>query len=236
VAGSALKLENLSVTFSGKPILQVPHLEIAPGTAVAFTGPSGSGKTTLLHVIAGILRPTSGTVTWDETELTKFGEARLDRWRQKHVGLIFQDFHLIEQLSPLANVLLPATFSSFATPQAVRQRGLKLLEDLGVPTATRSVTKLSRGERQRVAVARALLFDPPILLADEPTASLDEQSSINVTEVLASVAAAGRTAILVSHDPILVQRCARVIRLEHGLIVSDIAQTPSHPVSAEALV
>lgn len=216
--------------------LEVPHLEIAPGTAVAFTGPSGSGKTTLLHVIAGILRPSSGSVLWDDVDITKFGEAKLDRWRQRNVGLVFQDFHLIEQLSPLNNILLPASFSNFTTPPAVRRRGQQLLEELGVPTATRSVTKLSRGERQRVAVARSLLFDPPILLADEPTASLDEQSATNVAEVLASVAGAGRTAILASHDPILVQRCSRIIRLEHGLIVSDVDQTSSQIVSAKALV
>lgn len=224
--GAALKAEDISVVFgrAGRdvaPAVASTDLTIAPGSFVAFSGPSGSGKTTLLHVIAGVLRPTTGSVRWDNTDITELSEGRRDRWRRREVGLVFQEFHLIEQLTPLANVLLPATFSGFAIPAQVRSRAKQLLEELGVPLERRAVTDLSRGERQRVAIARALLFDPPILLADEPTASLDAAAGEQVAVELAKAAAAGRTTVVVSHDKVLVERAARVIRLEHGRIVSD---------------
>ena len=224
--GAALKAEGVSVVFgsAGKdiaPAVAVAELAIAPGSFVAFSGPSGSGKTTLLHVIAGVLAPTTGSVRWADTEITKLSEGKRDRWRRREVGLVFQEFHLIEQLTPLANVLLPATFSGFTIPAAVRARGKQLLEELGVPLERRAVTDLSRGERQRVAIARALLFDPPILLADEPTASLDAAAGEQVAVELAKAAAAGRTTVVVSHDKLLVERSQRVIRLERGKVVSD---------------
>jgi putative ABC transport system ATP-binding protein len=223
--GAALRAEGVSVVFgNGKdaaPAVAVAELSIAPGSFVAFSGPSGSGKTTLLHVVAGVLAPTTGTVRWADTEITRLSEGKRDRWRRQEVGLIFQEFHLIEQLTPLANVLLPATFSGFVIPGAVRERGKRLLEELGVPLQRRAVTELSRGERQRVAIARALLFDPPILLADEPTASLDAEAGERVAAELAKAAVSGRTTIVVSHDKLLVERAQRVLRLERGKIVSD---------------
>jgi putative ABC transport system ATP-binding protein len=223
--GAALRAEGVSVVFGNAkdvtPAVAVDRLAIDPGSFVAFSGPSGSGKTTLLHVIAGVLAPTTGTVRWADTDITKLSEGKRDRWRRQEVGLIFQEFHLIEQLTPLANVLLPATFSGFVIPAAVRARGKQLLEELGVPLQRRAVTELSRGERQRVAIARALLFDPPILLADEPTASLDAEAGEQVAAELAKAAAAGRTTIVVSHDKLLVERAQRVVRLERGKVVSD---------------
>ncbi len=225
VAGSALEADGIAVVFGAgrdkAAALRVGRLAVPAGALVALTGPSGSGKTTLLNVLAGILPPTSGRVAWADIDVAKLGESRRDAWRRRNVGLIFQDFHLIEQLTPLANVILPASFSAFRTPPAIRARAQKMLEDLGVPLARRSVAELSRGERQRVAIARALLFDPPILLADEPTASLDEAAAAEVTRQIAESAAAGRTTIVVSHDRMVVERCDRVIRLEHGVVVSD---------------
>jgi putative ABC transport system ATP-binding protein len=234
--GAALEAEGISVVFGsgGKdavPAVAVPRLSIAAGSFVALSGPSGSGKTTLLHVVAGVLRPTSGSVRWAGTDITKLSEGKRDRWRRHEVGLVFQEFHLIEQLTPLANVLLPATFSGFVVPAKTRERAKTLLEELGVPLERKAVTDLSRGERQRVAIARALLFDPPILLADEPTASLDAAAGEQVAAELAKAAGSGRTTIVVSHDRALVERAERVIRLEHGKVVSDGA--PSLLVPAE---
>ncbi|MGE0653492.1 MAG: ABC transporter ATP-binding protein [Alphaproteobacteria bacterium] len=237
-SGATLEAEPISVLF-GRPdkdavaAVDVPKLSVAPGTFVALSGPSGSGKTTLLHVLAGVLKPTTGRVYWDGIEITGLGEGRRDRWRRKHVGLIFQEFHLIEQLSPVANVLLPASFAAFRSSAALRRRAAQLLEELGVPTARAAVSDLSRGERQRVAIARALLFDPPILLADEPTASLDAAAGEQVSVELAKAAAAGRTTIVASHDRLIVDRCERVIRLEHGKIVSDGGRAGGKPFLAE---
>ena len=210
---------NLQVQFGADPVLDIPSLRIHAGGFVALTGPSGSGKTTLLHTLAGILKPRSGTVRWNEVIVSALGESASDRWRLRHCGLVFQDFHLIEQLSPIKNVLLPATFSSFVISAELKGRATTLLKGLGVPDAARSVTTLSRGERQRVAIARALLFNPPVVLADEPTASLDQAAAESVGGTLAGLAFEGRTVLVVTHDPALIARADHVIRLERGRIV-----------------
>lgn len=216
----SLTSRDVLVSFAGKTILDVPALNVGAGDLVALTGPSGSGKTTLLHVLAGILRPGKGSVIWDETDIARLGQSASDDWRYHNVGLVFQEFHLIDQLSPLHNVTLPATFAHFSVPLELHRRAEKMLGDFGVPAHARRVKTLSRGERQRTAIARALLLRPSILLADEPTASLDEESARQVTETLVA-SAAGQTALIVTHDPIVISRCRRIIRLEHGRVVSD---------------
>jgi putative ABC transport system ATP-binding protein len=218
--GVSLRLRDIAVAFSGKTILEVPQLDVAEGSLVALTGPSGSGKTTLLHVLAGILKANRGTVVWGDTDLARLRQSASDAWRYRNVGLVFQEFHLIDQLSPIHNVTLPATFSNFTVPDTLHRRAVELLSDFGVPIGARSVKTLSRGERQRTAIARALLLRPSILLADEPTASLDEESARQITQTLTQ-AAAGQTILIVTHDPIVIERCPRVIRLERGKIVSD---------------
>lgn len=224
MAGANLEITGLTVVFNrspGPPALSIEALAVTPGTLVVLTGPSGSGKTTLLHVMAAILRPTSGAVRWDGTDVTRLREGQRDAWRRRSVGLVFQDFHLIEQLSPLGNVLLPSTFARFVASPSLRSRAQELLTHLGVPLDRKGVRDLSRGERQRVAIARALLFDPPILLADEPTASLDEAAAGQVATEIQHAARSGRTVIAVSHDRLLIDRAERVIRLERGVITGD---------------
>ncbi|OSQ38543.1 hypothetical protein TMES_10420 [Thalassospira mesophila] len=203
------------------PILSLPHLAIAPGTLLGVAGPSGSGKSSLLYLLSGLLRPTKGSVHWGDTDLTSLSEGACDGWRRRHVGFIFQDFHLIGELAPLENVLLPAGFHGWRIPADLRKRATTLLDLVGVPTNRGSVADLSRGEQQRVAIARALLFDPPILLADEPTASLDAVAADNCADILfANARENNRTLIVVSHDHTVIDRCARVLHFDKGRLLT----------------
>lgn len=200
------------------PVVAVPRLTLDPGALVALAGPSGSGKSTLLYLLAGILAPTRGKITWDGVDLATLGEAARDLWRLRRVGFLFQDFHLLEELTALDNVILPAFFTRWSA-RAERARARALLEGFGVPDERRPVATLSRGERQRVGLARALLFDPPVVLADEPTASLDPAAATAVTAALVRLAAEGRTVIVATHDRDVLDAAGRRLAIEHGVLV-----------------
>ena len=203
--------------FGAVTALDVAQLRVPGGALLAVTGPSGSGKSTLLYALAGLLRPQRGTIHWDEQDILARGESARDRWRRHSIGFAFQDFHLLPELTPLQNVLLPASFERWAIDAAIRARAVALLDRFAVPQARRTTALLSRGEQQRVALARALLYDPPIILADEPTASLDAAAGAAVAEMLVGLSSdEGRTVIAVSHDPALIVRCTARITLEHG--------------------
>jgi putative ABC transport system ATP-binding protein len=218
-----LVAENVVVAYSlprgGRlTVLDVERLELPPGSQTAICGPSGSGKTTLLHLLCGIERPSAGRVLWDGVDLFALGEAARDRWRRRQVGLVFQQFHLFASLSPLENVLLPARFRAFRVEAAVARRARALLDRVGVRAAGETAS-LSRGEMQRVALARALLFTPPILLADEPTASLDAEAGAQVAELLFSACREiGATLLLVTHDTALAARCPQGMNLAAGRV------------------
>lgn len=217
----SLAIAQLLVRYSDRggavTALEIADLTVEPGALLAITGPSGSGKSTLLYAIAGLLRPARGSILWDGRDILGLAEAARDRWRRHHIGFAFQDFHLLPELSPLANVLLPASFERFTASPALRARGVALLDRFGVPETRVSTGTLSRGEQQRVALARALLFDPPVILADEPTASLDAAAAARVAESLVDLSRAeGRTVIAVSHDPSLIAHFDHRIALEHG--------------------
>jgi putative ABC transport system ATP-binding protein len=217
----ALRIEDLQVSYSNGAgavtALELERLSVPGGALLAVTGPSGSGKSTFLYAIGALLKPRRGRVLWDERDILSQSETARDRWRRHTVGFAFQDFHLLPELSPLQNVLLPASFERFSVPRAIRERAHALLDQLKVPQARVSTASLSRGEQQRVAIARALLFDPPVILADEPTASLDAKAGGVVIDILMQLSAQdGRTVIAVSHDQALLQRFARTIALDHG--------------------
>lgn len=199
-------------------ILSVPRFAPAAGAVTAVAGPSGSGKSTLLYVLAGLLPPARGRVLCGATDLYTLSESGRDRWRRQNVGFVFQDFHLIPELSVMANATLPATFANGGG--RARRRAAELLAALGVPTARRSPQVLSRGERQRLAVARALAHDPPIVLADEPTASLDAATATEVVAILKQLAGEGRTVVVATHDPRGIAAADAVVHLDHGGLVT----------------
>ena len=203
-------------------VLDVPLFAPEPGKITAITGPSGAGKSSLLYVLAGLLPPQSGTVTYGDIELYRMGERSRDRWRRSRIGFIFQDFHLVSELSPLGNAALAVTFGR---APGVKERARSLLTKLGVPQSRRSVDLLSRGERQRVAIARALAFDPPYVLADEPSASLDRAATKDLLVVFEELASEGRTVVVASHDADILAKAHSRFVLEHGRFAETVVGT-----------
>jgi putative ABC transport system ATP-binding protein len=200
-------------------VLDIESARIGAGEIVGLLGSSGAGKTTLLDVIAGLTVPESGTVRWGDDIVSAFGETRRDMWRRAHVGVVFQNVQLIPELSARDNVLLPFRFGNWRIDAAAMRRGAVLLAALGLGSGSQSAGRLSRGEAQRVAVARALIAEPPLVLADEPTASLDRDNAGLVGELLlADARRRGATLIVATHDQDLVRRFDRTMRLVAGRI------------------
>lgn len=194
-------------------------LSVEQGEFTAVMGPSGSGKSTLLNLIAGLDRPTSGSVVVRGIELGRLGETGLARFRRDHVGFVFQFFYLLPNLTALENVLIPAQLKGNAGTGRARE----LLEQLGIAdVADRYPARLSGGQQQRVAIARALINRPTLLLADEPTGALDTHSGEQVMELLGGLHRDGQTILLVTHDAKLATRhAARVISVMDGRITDD---------------
>jgi putative ABC transport system ATP-binding protein len=199
--------------------LNVVSVSVEKGEFAAIMGPSGSGKSTLLNLVAGLDRPTSGTISVGGTDLAKLGEAGLARFRRDHIGFVFQFFYLLPNLTALENVLIPAQLKG----ESASERALTLLERLGITdVANRYPARLSGGQQQRVAIARALINNPMLLLADEPTGALDTHSGDQVMELLGQLHSDGQTILLVTHDAKLATRhAARVISVVDGKIVDD---------------
>jgi putative ABC transport system ATP-binding protein len=206
----------------GAPALDLVSVRVAAGEAVAVMGPSGSGKSTLLNLVAGLDKPSAGTVTVAGQRIDTLGEARTARYRRTQVGMIFQFFNLVEDLTVAGNVMLPARLAGVRRREA-RARADKLLAQLGIDRYRDTYpARLSGGERQRVAIARALVNNPAVLLADEPTGAVDTASGRAIGQLLLDLNAAGQTLLIVTHNPELAQRYAsRVIQLADGLIISD---------------
>ena len=196
-------------------ILRGIDLEIESGESVALTGPSGAGKSTLLAVIAGIERPSRGRVEVAGRDLAALDEDGLALFRRRHIGLLFQAFHLLPHLSALENVALPLELLGRRDAPA---RARELLAEVGLADRTAHYpAQLSGGEQQRVALARALAADPPLLLADEPTGNLDSTTSSRVLErMFALCARRGATILLVTHEPEVAARCARRLLMRDG--------------------
>ncbi len=221
-----LSLKNVKKTFvqpdgSKTPILDVPQFALAAGEQAVLIGPSGCGKTTLLHIIAGITRPTSGSVKIDNVEITKFSEAVCDRVRANKLGYVFQTFNLLPAFTALENVMLGMTFSS-GRASASRARGL--LERVGLGHRLNSRPKtMSVGEQQRVAVARALANRPKILLADEPTANVDPGNQQQVIDLIRENCLQENVALLiVTHAMEVANQFSRVDRLDQiNLVVAN---------------
>jgi putative ABC transport system ATP-binding protein len=199
-------------------------LQIAAGEAVAVMGPSGSGKSTLLNLIAGLDRPTSGTVTVAGQRVDRLSETGKARFRRRRIGMIFQFFNLLDDLTVLDNVQLPAQLAG--TPRArARARADELLTALRIDQHRQAYpARLSGGERQRVAIARALVNQPELLLADEPTGALDTSTGKEIGELLLDLNRSGQTLLIVTHNPELAtDYTSRVVQLVDGRIASDVA-------------
>jgi putative ABC transport system ATP-binding protein len=207
---------------AGRAALDGIGLQVAAGEAVAIMGPSGSGKSTLLNLVAGLDRPTRGAVTVAGERIDKLTEARVARFRRQQVGMIFQFFNLLDDLTVLDNVLLPAQLAGVRRTDA-RARASELLTALQIARHEHAYpARLSGGERQRVAIARALINRPALLLADEPTGALDSASGEQIGEVLLDLNRSGQTLLLVTHNPDLAARYAgRTVQLVDGRIASD---------------
>ncbi|WP_027486728.1 ABC transporter ATP-binding protein [Allorhizobium undicola] len=219
----ALQIENLTVTYRGlaAPVLSIPAFSLGAGAGLAVTGASGSGKTTFVNRITGLEPVESGHVRWGHEDLAKLSEGARDRFRAAHIGLVMQDFHLFPGLSALENVLLPARLARVAGRAEIARAG-ELLSRFGLKRPDQDVNTMSRGEMQRVAVARAMLRRPSVIVADEPTASLDAQAGAAVTDLLLSAASEeGSTLIVVTHDPRLMARLPQKLELAGGLILAD---------------
>ncbi|QJP14024.1 ABC transporter ATP-binding protein [Starkeya sp. ORNL1] len=217
----ALALRDLAVEFPGlgRPALAIPALDLASGEHVAVTGPSGSGKTTLINMLTGLDRVTRGRVIWQETDVARLSEGARDRWRAANVGLVMQEFHLFPGLSAVENVLLPQRLAHLRLPDGRKAEAARLLARVGIERATQSIETMSRGQMQRVAVARALIARPGIIVADEPTASLDAEAGAIVADLLVELAREVRANLIVaSHDPRVLDRLGRVLRLDAGRI------------------
>ncbi|HEX9581305.1 MAG TPA: ABC transporter ATP-binding protein [Gemmatimonadales bacterium] len=218
--------EGLGQTYlsGGRPlaVLKDITLAIEPQGFVAIIGPSGSGKTTLLGLLAGLDRPTAGSVTLDGQNLNALDEDGRARFRGEKVGFVFQTFQLIPTLTALENVLVPLELRG-VSGDGTERRALDLLERVGLrDRAHHYPAQLSGGEQQRVAIARAFANEPRILFADEPTGNLDADTGHQIVELLERLnRETGTTLVLVTHDPELAGRARRVIRLSGGRIVSD---------------
>ncbi len=225
MASAHLELRDVRFRYrDGDFALRIPELRVEAGERVAVIGPSGSGKTTLLHLVAGIALPEQGRVHTSGIEVSALDDAARRDFRVRQVGLVFQEFELLEYLGVLDNVLLPYRLNPvLRLDDEVRARAVRLAERVGLGQKLgRRVTRLSHGERQRVAVARALVTEPEVLLADEPTGNLDPANKGLVLDLLFEVAGEhDATLLVVTHDHDLLERFARVIDI--GKLIGDAA-------------
>jgi putative ABC transport system ATP-binding protein len=196
-------------------------LDVARGETVAVMGPSGCGKSTLLHLLGGLDRPSGGEVWLAGRRVDQIGEKALARMRRTAVGFVFQAFHLMEELTAVENVELPALLAG-RSPRAARRRAADLLEQVGLADrASFLPSALSGGQRQRVAIARALANEPSVVLADEPTGNLDSAATLDVLRLFESLHEAGQTLVIVTHDARIAATADRLLSMRDGALVDE---------------
>jgi lipoprotein-releasing system ATP-binding protein len=221
-----LEAKNVTKTYhTGKVslrVLQGVSLRVEPGTFLAITGPSGAGKSTLLHLLAGLDTPTSGEVSWKGQLLSRMSERARAHFRNQTVGIVFQFYHLLPELTALENVMLPGLVGALPS-RSLRQRAQRVLEQVGLGArGAHRPSELSGGEQQRAAIARALVNEPPVLFCDEPTGNLDSKTGEDVAQLLVELHRQRRmTLVLVTHEPGLAQRASQSLGLRDGRIVEE---------------
>lgn len=227
-----IQVRNLTKSFRKGPNLVTPlqdlSLEVPRGEFLALMGPSGSGKTTLLNLIAGIDTPTSGNLVVDGRDVSHLSQAQLTKWRSRHVGYIFQLYHLVPILSAFENIELPLLLQPLSRSER-RTRVDAALDLVGLSDRSHHrPTELSGGQEQRVAIARAIVHDPELLVADEPTGDLDGESASSILELLTSLSSDhGKTIVMVTHDPRAAATADRTLHLEKGQLVEQRLGAPA---------
>ena len=218
-----IKIENITKSFGNLQVLKGIDMEIAKGEIVSIVGPSGAGKTTLLQIIGTLDRPDSGTVVIDDTEVAHLSSNRLSDFRNKHVGFVFQFHQLLPEFTAIENIMIPAYIAGKST-SAAKARAQELLEFMGLSDrADHKPNQLSGGEKQRVAVARALVNEPSVVLADEPSGSLDTKNKAELHQLFFDLRDKyGMTFIIVTHDESLAALTDRTICLKDGRIVDNL--------------
>lgn len=215
---SLLEIKNVSKIYGDLHALDNVSLNVEKGEWVAIMGPSGSGKSTMMNIIGCMDKPTLGEVLLDGKDISKESQSNLTTIRRDKIGLIFQQFHLINYLSAVENVMVAQYYHSMPD----EQEALAALERVGLKDRARHLpSQLSGGEQQRVCIARALINSPEIILADEPTGNLDEANENIVLDIFRQLHEEGTTLIVVTHDPEVGEVAQRTVRLEHGKIISD---------------
>lgn len=227
-----IKIENITKSFGNLQVLKGIDMEIAKGEIVSIVGPSGAGKTTLLQIIGTLDRPDSGTVVIDDTEVAHLSSNRLSDFRNKHVGFVFQFHQLLPEFTAIENIMIPAYIAGKST-SAAKARAQELLEFMGLSDrAHHKPNQLSGGEKQRVAVARALVNEPSVVLADEPSGSLDTKNKAELHQLFFDLRDKyGMTFIIVTHDESLAALTDRTICLKDGRIVDNLHDEDAIPVS-----
>ena len=211
-------------------------LEVDPGETVAVMGPSGCGKSTLLHLLGGLDRPSGGEISLAGRRIDQMGEKALARMRRTAIGFVFQAFHLMEELTAVENVELPALLAG-RSPRAARRRAADLLDRVGLADRARFLpSALSGGQRQRVAIARALSHEPLVVLADEPTGNLDTAATAEVLRLFDSLHEGGQTLVIVTHDERIAATADRLISMRDGAFVDETRLTGGTTGQLGALV
>ncbi|CDA72961.1 aBC-type antimicrobial peptide transport system ATPase component [Ruminococcus sp. CAG:579] len=220
-----IKLNNIVKIYNPKKANEFEALhgvscEIADGEMIAIIGKSGAGKSTLLHILACIDNYQSGEYIIDDTLVKDLSERKYARIRNEKIGMVMQDFALVEDFTALENVLIPLNFSKKKV-KGKKEKALAALKAVGMEEyAKKPCNKLSGGQKQRVAIARAIVNEPSMILADEPTGALDTKTSAEVMALFKSLNEQGRTVIIVTHDPKVAEKCDRIIEISDGMIVS----------------
>jgi ABC-type lipoprotein export system ATPase subunit len=207
-------------------VLRGVEMSLSAGEFVVIVGSSGSGKSTLLHILGALDKPDKGTIEFDSLRLDQMSSGRLNQFRNRQIGFVFQFYHLLDELNVLENVMLPAMIAAgpitwLGCKKTVRQRAFQLLERIGLAERLKHKPyELSGGERQRAAIARALINQPRLLLADEPTGNLDSKTGYGILDILKELNQQGQTILMVTHDDRIARQAGRIIRLSDGKIVS----------------